>query len=43
MLKLSNDKSDIIKLCEGTELGFVLVNPFHFQWIDEVEKYKSTF
>ena len=28
MLKLANYKSDIIKLCEGTEVGFVIVNTF---------------
>ena len=29
MLKLANYKSDIIKLSEGTEVGFVIVNTFH--------------
>ena len=28
LLKLANYKSDTIKLCEGTEVGFVIVNTF---------------
>ena len=28
MLKLANYKSDIIKLSEGTEVGFLIVNTF---------------
>ena len=28
VLKLANYKSDTIKLCEGTEVGFVIVNTF---------------
>ena len=46
MLKLANYKSDIIKLSEGTQVGFVIVNTFSLNPCiikNEIEKYKSTF